>query len=208
MERIFLNEPTLMFGCGAASVGKSTFFRELIKYVDDAFIVEKDVIVEAFLATRSRNDDKGLEAYRLMGEPNSFYSDYYGMNVKFQTGRALLNIAKANLVLGKHPMLDYNWVREIKNGYFDQIVEPYFSEISHRRKMIFCHVDPDVLRPRMIARASPRDVPKLLNDESWNQFVTEQLAIPIELEKYDHIKVDTGRQPIENVQPVLDYLLR
>ena len=211
MEKIILNSPTLILGAGIAASGKTTFLRELVTYVYDAFLLDKDTIKEAFLLRPAAPQVFGTEPmlnYKLSGPAILGGSTYYHKNVKLQSYYALLGVAKDNLLLGKHPVLDAPYVKELRNGYLPEIVNPFFEGINYQTKVIFCYAPEEVIKQRMRKRGLGRDAAKLLSEEAWNHFLKEQPILPSELESIDHIKVDTTLPLEEQITKVILYLNR
>lgn len=209
MEKIKLDVPTLILGAGIAASGKTTFFRELAKYVYDAFLIDKDTVKEAFLLKPAILPGFGTEPmlnYKLSGSAISDSSVYYHKNVKLQSYRLLLELAKDNLAVGKHPILDAPYVKELRNGYLSEIIAPFFEGITPRIKIIFCYAPEEVIKQRMKERGMKRDQAKLVSEESWKTFLVEQPIMPPELESIDHIKVDTTLPLEERLKTALDYL--
>jgi predicted kinase len=207
MEKIELDVPTLILGAGISGSGKTVIMTEVARNVLNSVYISKDTINESFLATVNPSS-KGNHIYNLDGQPILRNSDYYSRNVKFQSYHCMMELAKDNLVLGKHPIVEGNYTKEIQNGYIDEILNPFFISVPHRTKLIFCHADEENIRKRLQDRNSLRDAEKLKSEESWQAFLKSQPILPVELERYDHVKVDTT-EPIEmNIEEILDYLRR
>lgn len=205
MNKIQLPLPTLILGAGIAASGKTTFLRELVKYIDDAFLLDKDTLNRAFLLRPTINDSS-MESYKLSGQALSKNSAYYQENVQLQSYRALLEIAKDNLEAGKHPILDGCYVKELRKGYLQSIVEPFLEKIQHQTKVIFCYAEEEVIKQRMRERNLERDRVKLLSDQSWREFLEEQPILPPELDMINHIKIDTAQPLEERLRIVINYL--
>ena len=156
MDKIKLAVPTLIMSVGVSASGKTTFFKELVKLVYDTFLIDKDTINNAFLLKPVINDGS-IESYRFSEQVIPKDSNYYHKNVKLQSYHALLKIAKDNLEVGKHPILDAPYVKELRRGYLQEVVNPFFKEINYQTKVIFCYADEEVIRQRMKERNSERD---------------------------------------------------
>lgn len=209
MEKIRLDTPTLILGAGIAASGKTTFLRELVQYVYDAFLLDKDTVKEAFLLTPIMPSVSGTEPilnYQLSGSAISDDGVYYRENVKLQSYRVLLELAKDNLIVGKHPILDAPYVKELRGGYLQRIVAPFFEEIDYQTKVIFCYAPEEVIRRRMQERNLARDAAKLVSEESWGRFLEEQPILPLELEPLDHLKLDTTLPLEERLRSAVGYL--
>lgn len=205
MQKVKLDTPTLVLGAGFCCSGKTVVLNEVAKRVDDSFIIDKDIINESFLSIRN-SASTDLDAYVLAGPKKTITDDYYHQYVKFQTYNCLIGLAKNNLELGKHPFLEGSYIKEIRNGYLDRIFFPSFESIQHKTKIVFCHADEETLKKRIKERAASRDLYKLKSDFDWKKFLEEQPILPLELENYEHIKVDTTKPLENNVPMVLDYL--
>jgi hypothetical protein len=46
------------------------------------------------------------------------------------------------------------------------------------------------------------------SDSSWQKFLEDQPIIPPEIEKYDHIKLNTGDESDSVLQKATDYILK
>lgn len=165
--------------CGVPCSGKTTISNEISKYVENSFIIDKDDINQAFCSDHE--------------------SEHYKKHVRHQSYKAALLLAKRNLVLGKTPILDIPYVKEIVSGYFDKELIPLLGE----PKIILCYIEEQKLKQRIIERNAERDMKKLAN---WNEFLEEEPIIPKEIEKYNHIKIDTSKSLEENIKEILDYL--
>lgn len=211
MEKIILDAPTLILGAGIAASGKTNFLRELVQYIYDAFLLDKDTIKEAFLLKPAAPPVSGTESilnYKLSGSAILEGSKYYHENVKLQSYRALLELAKDNLSVGKHPILDAPHVKELRNGYLSEIIAPFFEGANLRIKVVFCYAPEEIIKQRMKERGMKRDNTKLVSEDSWKNFLEEQPILPSELESIDHIKVDTTSPLEEQVTKVIHYLNR
>lgn len=205
MNKVELSSPTLILLAGVVASGKTTFSHQLAGHIGDIVPIDKDVINDAFLSTHSEADS-GILAYRFSGLIIPRNHEYYHTFVKFQSYHALLALAGDLLKVGKHPLLDGNYVKEIRQGYIDEVVKPFFQGIPHRRKIIFCYADEEVIKKRLVERGFARDVDKLEPKDSWRRYLEEQPILPPELERYEHIKVDTTKSTESNIQQVLEYL--
>lgn len=197
--------PTLILLAGVSASGKTTFSNDLAGHIWDIAPIDKDVVNDAFLSTHSQVD-RGIFAYRFSGPTIPRNHEYYHTSVKFQSYHALLALARNLLRVGKHPLLDGNYVKEIRQGYIDEIVTPFFQEIPHRRKIIFCYTDEEIIKKRLVERGYARDIDKLESESSWRRYLEEQPILPPELERYNHIKVDTAKSTEFNIRQVLGYL--
>lgn len=209
MDKVELKIPTLIFGAGIAASGKTTFLGELVKYIYDAFLVDKDALQEAFLSKPFLKPVSGAEPlgnYALREEAIPKDSPHYHENVKLQSYYAMLKIAKDNLSVGKHPVLDAPYVKELRDNYLQKIAAPFFEGIKYQAKVIFCYAPEEVIKRRMQKRNSARDAAKLISEKSWRRFLEEQPVLPPELERINHLKLDTTLPLEERLNLALDYL--
>ncbi len=205
MDKVYLRAPTLILGVGISGSGKTTLLREVVRYVHDAFYIDKDAINDTFLLTIPNADDIPLKGYRLTGPPILRSDPFYQEHVRFQSYHYMLQLAKANLEAGKHPILEGNYIKEIRMGYLDEIVFPFFEGVHHKTKIVVCHADEETIRSRLMQRNLPRDADKLESEEAWRKFLEREPILPPELERYEHLKVDTTRASEENVRRTLEY---
>ena len=159
------------------------------------------------------NNDEGMKKYLLRGPKIPRTDDFYHIHNKFQTYHCMLWLAKFNLEMGKNPIADGNYTKEIAGGYLDDVVFPFLADIDCNKKIVFCYADEDEIRRRTIERGVERDAEKIISDEAWKDFIKKQPILPSQLGKYDHIKVDTTGQleyqivMEQNIRSVLDYLM-
>jgi hypothetical protein len=60
----------------------------------------------------------------------------------------------------------------------------------------------------MKKRGFERDLGYIESDSSWQKFLEDQPIIPPEIEKYDHIKLNTGDESDSVLQKATDYILK
>ena len=201
-----LNHPTLTMVFGLTGVGKSTFAKSLASTIIDAVYIDKDTINESFLwiPKEGRRDD--MLRY-LPQEAISTTSDYYRQSIWIQTYHCMLMLAKQALQLGKHPVIDCSYLKEIRWGYIEQVLKPQLTDIEYNLKIVLIHADPDIIRQRIAKRGNPRDV-YAAQDENWQALLREQPPVPEEIERYSHIKVDNSNGPVTDDQmcEVLNFL--
>lgn len=205
VTQIALNKPTLILGAGIAGSGKTTTLTKLPQYINNSFYISKDTLNDSFLSTH--NDcDVGIKKYIFSGPKIRMDHDFYHENVKFQSYNYMLMLAKDNLELGKHPILEGNYTKELRKGYLEEVLFPFFEKVDHKTKIIFCYTDEENIKKRVYERNALRDKSKD-SEESWRKLFEEQPPLPPELEKYDHIKVDTTTPLKEqDIVRILDYL--
>ena len=196
-QQISLPKPTLILGCGIGSSGKSTVLTEVARRVANTFWIDKDTLNESFLHNRHGSVI-----------PGGIYSDYYHVHVKNQSYSHMLREALINVRLGKHPIVEGNYNRQIQNGYLDREVFPLFEREECVVKIVYCYAPEEIIRQRMIERGSERDLPKYQSAEKWKEVLRKQPILPLELEKYDHVKVDTSQSIDRCAEVTIEYLLR
>ena len=194
MNRFVLDRPTLILGAGIAGTGKSTTLKLLARMLVDAVYIDKDVINDSFLWKPKEGERTDVLRYHLTATGTSVpRSDpYYRNHVVFQSYHCMLMLARQALELGKHPIVDGNFIKEIRWGYIDSVLLPQFTDVDHAFKIVLMHASVEVVRRRIANRGADRDTDKL-SDEKWQNLIAEQPIIPPEIEKYSHFKVDTER---------------
>ena len=190
---------------GVPASGKSTFSRALTEQISDSLIIDKDILNESFLHTRNPQD-KGLSRYILSGPKIRMGDDFYHDHLKFQSYHCVLEIAGDNLKLGKSPIIDAPYVRELSARYFDRIFLPFFRDIPHKFKMLWCYADEETIRKRMTGRALRKDDDKLESDDKWKFFLESEPILPTALNLYEHLKIDTREYQESNLEMALTYI--
>lgn len=201
-----LLRPTLVLGVGIGGTGKSSFFKPLAKTIQDSVYVDKDLLTYSFLWKPHDGERKDMTRY-IPKEHIHPDDEYYWKHVLRQGYHYLLMMARQMLVLGKHPILDGNYIKEIRWGYLETVLFPFLEVIDYELKIVLVHTSPEIIRKRLIARAADHDRIKLSSEEEWQKLLKEQPPVPPEIENYPHIKVDTT-YPVtrEQVLRVLDFL--
>ena len=195
-QRFELPRPTVILACGISGSGKTTFIRALSKVVVDSFWIDKDTINNCFLQDKHGKESLG-----------ALTSDHYHDYVKNQTYDGMLKIASVNLDLGKHPIIEGNYNKQIRGDYIESVVHKAFSDTDCSLKIIYCYASEDTIFNRIKERNATRDAEKLATAEGWAAFMREQPILPEEIDVYDHIKVNTEER-VETILPkVVDYLI-
>ena len=207
MEKIQLDKPTLILWGGVAAVGKTTLLDKIITKINDSFVIDKDSMADSFLVTHDESEKHGVLLYRFSGPKIHRPSEYYDKHVKFQHYHCMLALAKFNIQRGKNPIIDGNFSNLIPMGYLENVVEPFFMGVNHIRKIVYCHAPAEVIRERMQKRAEPRDKQFYESDEAWARYLEDRPILPNELERYNHIKINTSETSESNIKRVLDYLV-
>jgi len=197
MALITLSRPTLILGCGVPGTGKTTLLTEITAKVSDTVWIEKDLINEAFMC-----DKQGVSIF------GGITSDYYHESVKIQSYDYMLRIALANIRLGKNPIVEGNYNKQIRTGYFDDVVFPMFSSKKYAIKIVYCHTNEELVFQRITNRKALRDNDKTTNEEARISFFKDQPILPKELEKYEHVKIDTSGPLDYCVEMAISYLLQ
>ena len=123
ISKTFLDKPTLIIGAGNSANGKTTHLLELAKKLSDSFWIDKDTIEETFL-TMMDHASSDITRYSSNIGDYPRKRDYHLQNVELQSYLLMLKEAKNNLFAGKHPILDGNYVRELRQDYFDKVILP------------------------------------------------------------------------------------
>ncbi len=206
MEKIQLNNPTLILWGGVAASGKSTFLEKIISKVNDTLVIDKDLIADSFLTQHAESEIEGVDLYKLSWQKIPRPGDYYSEHVRFQHYYCMLELAKDNLRFGKNPIVSGNFSNLIPMRYLEEVIDPFFEEVQHKRKIVYCHAPEQIIRKRMEKRAEPRDLQFYETDEAWEAYVKGRPIVPEELEKYDHIKINTSEDDNLNIEKLLNYL--
>ena len=213
-RRVKLPRPTLIIGAGIGGVGKSTFFRPLAKTLTDSVYIDKDTISYSFLWRPRLGERSDMSRYipedRIpvsYSDPNNPNNNYYRDHVCLQTYHSLLMIGRQMLSLGKHPILDGNYIKEIRWGYIENVLRPQLADMDYALKIILVHAPEELVRQRLRDRGAEHDKFKVGSDVEWQKLITEQPPVPPEIEKYPHIKVDSSKPlRVDTFLDVLDFL--
>ena len=170
--------PSIIFGAGAAGVGKTTVIKQVVRDLTDVFLLEKDVSLESYLHTNPfllRKPDGTLDA----DTRYSFSSPEYARHFRDQVYASMFQTGIENTKLGKSTVLDANYVGWLKdpNGRIslarrvaNLYAEQQFS--SFRMPILFFYVtDPEVVRERIIKRMEHNPAAK---DRDWNKVATKE----------------------------------
>lgn len=195
-EKFILSRPTVILGCGISASGKTVFLTQLMQRVYDTFWINKDVINKAFMKDAAGNIIDG----------GKITSPYYHKNVRNQSYDLMLDQAVINLRIGKHPVVEGNYNKQIQNGFMRNVIYKWFDSVNCDIKIVYCHAPEDVIYTRMKERNAPYNHYILQSIEAWNDFIKEQPILPPELEEYDHIKIDTTLPVEENIIEAVAYL--
>lgn len=209
-----LPQPTIAWVGGSAGVGKTTVMRDLISFIDDAVLVEKDIALEHFLHANpfklAKPDGTTDPDTRL-----SFSSPEYARHFRDQVYASMFAQALAFAAQGKSSFLDANYIgwltganggkdgrislsRRVANMYHDlqENPGPLRGAIpgldEFRMPILFFYVtDPHVVRERVTRRmdldpaAKDRDAAKVATDEAWaKQLEREPVTYLPELDQY------------------------
>jgi len=212
-----LPQPTIAWVGGAAAVGKTSVMRDVIKTIDNAVLIEKDIALEHFLHANpfklAKPDGTIDEDTRL-----SFSSPEYARHFRDQVYASMFAQALALASQGKSSFLDANYIgwltganggkdgrislaRRVVNMYDDvqknpgplRDAIPNLDEF--RMTTLFFYVtDPNVVRERMVNRmaldpaAKDRDFSKVATDEAWaKQLEREPVTYLQQLNQYSDL---------------------
>ncbi|MFH1593013.1 MAG: AAA family ATPase [Candidatus Woesearchaeota archaeon] len=212
MQKIKLPRKTLVFVAGGPATGKTTVLEQIVPQIEGVLLVDKDDISDTFLRTPKKEGqgEYNVRWYRLDGEVRLISSEHYRENVGQQTYRAMLEIAKTNLRLGLTPLLQGNYTSQMAEGYFQEVVEPFFEEANlvPRTKILFCFADKETIAERIRRRNAQRDTAKLSSPEALQRYLDSQDFLPNALEKLDHVKLNSSTSSVvENVDRAISYLM-
>jgi predicted kinase len=200
--------PRLILVAGTAAVGKTVFTHKLVQDLSDSILIDKDTINDGFSWKPAGPDGDPITPYRrqecLRGHPS--WNEYYTECVKYQTYDTMIRLAKDNLLLSKHVVVDGNFQNELRIGYIENILVPVLRGVHYSLKILHCRAPEEVVRQRMISRDASRDKSKLASDEAWRKHLKNQPIVPSELSRYEHLAVDTSVQFERQVSDILKYL--
>jgi len=205
VTKAFLDKPTLIVGAGNSATGKTTHLLELARVLSDSFWIDKDTIEDTFLTKMDHTSDDILRYTSNLGVLSRKRSHHLE-HVELQSYLLMLKEAKNNLVLGKHPILDGNYVRELQQDYFDKIIIPLFKDVNCNIKIIYFYAPEHIVKQRIIDRAEARDNDKLASEESWNNFLKKEPLLIHNLEKLPHLLVDSTKPIEENIKKIILFL--
>jgi len=200
-----LKNPTLILGVGNSACGKTTLLLEVAKKLKDSFWIDKDTIEDTFLL-KMDNSGEDIEKYGKTYGQHPRKEDYHLKFVELQAYLLMILEAKNNLKIGKHPILDGNYIREMQKDYLNKVVLPILSGINFKLKILYFHCPEDVMKQRIIDRGNPRDDKKLKNEQIWKEFLEKEPIMIKEIESMEHLKIDSTQPMEENIQKILEYL--
>jgi predicted kinase len=194
---------------GAPATGKSALIEGLRQKIAGICLVSKDDIGEALLSTSKHKGAEDLRCYILDGPHRVMdgpASTFYHENLKAQILQAMLNVARTNLGFGLNPIIESNYVSQVRIGYFQNIVIPFLSNLHTRMKFLFCYAPRDVIAQRLKARNALRDTVKLSTDQEFGKYIENLVLVPEQLAAIEHLKLDGTASVEENVARAITYL--
>ncbi len=202
---IELKNPTLILGVGNSACGKTTNLLEVTKLVKNSFWIDKDTIEDTFLL-KMDNSTENIEKYNKIFGNHPRKEAHHLINVELQAYLLMLLEAKNNLLLGKHPILDGNYLREIRKDYIKKVILPIFSGINFKLKIIYFYCSEETMKKRIIERNNSRDYKKIKDESVWKKFLEDEPIMIKEIEEFDHIKIDSSEKLEDNTNKILEYL--
>ena len=228
--------PRLVTITGISCTGKSTLRNGLLERIVNSFVLDKDSINQGILHV-SKTESKKLPSFEdYVRQDNVFpncareiqtpfgimiqvdpKNDFYGRHGKENTYMVKAKIASDNLKRGKVPIIDCFPIAYIQNMQLKAFMDmPDFSNFP--RYLIHCTFDKEDGYQRHVhmmevdeefARRN-KGTGKFDTREQFHVFVTEkQLPIPKELEKYEHLLLNTTKyNPNQCVNLAMDYISR
>lgn len=143
-------------------------------------------------------------------------SEFYGRHIRDQIYLIQTAIAKDNLELRKIPIIDCIVMRQIIDGTLQRFKDCKEFEGYQKYHFHFI-VDEEIGYQRYLERLGRADsydskrypMNKRLSRDEFHHFVTEeQPMIPRELERYEHLKVDTSHEnPRKCAEKCIDYII-
>lgn len=204
-KKVFLNKPTLIVGAGNSATGKTVHLKELAMVLADSFWIDKDTIEDNFL---TRMDYKSKDIMRYISNLGIFprKRKYHFEHVELQTYLMMLKEARNNLLLGKHPILDGNYVKELQEGYFEKVIMPFFNGVDCKIKVIYFFAPEKVMKQRIVDRAEPRDQDKIKSDYAWKEFLEKEPIIIHNINSLPHIMIDSTNSIKDNIKLIIKFL--
>jgi predicted kinase len=206
-KKVTLKKPTLIIGAGISATGKTMHLLRLAKIINNSFWIDKDTIEDTFL-TRMDNKSKDITRYLSNLGVLPRKRSYHLKNVELQSYLLMLKEAKNNLLLGKHPIIDGNYIKELKAGYYEKVFLPFFDKIDCNIKIIYFHAPENVIKQRIIERREERDKDKLASENAWKSFLENEPIIIKNIEKLNHIKIDSTKKIDDNIRSIIKFLKR
>lgn len=227
----------LVFVVGRPSVGKSYFARELVSHTSNLFYVDKDTINNSLLTSCNEQDgqimdsnplfaaDRSIDEYTRINQKREHDLETLARNlvngvqverdspiyktVRLPSYALMLALARDNIGEGRSVLLDAPHIKEIKMG------DKYFREIASRIigkdfdiKAILCYAPEQIIYDRMINKKEKRD-DYMSQWQSFKKDLEREPIIPPEIEKWNHIKIDTStKNPEENIKKTLEFLAK
>ena len=152
----------LIFFCGHAGTGKTTLakrlFAPLMRASGEPFcLLDKDTLYGAYSAA-------AIGA--LTGDPHDRDSPLFIQHFRDPEYRSLIDTAAENLALGVSVVVVAPLTREVRRGrLFDRAWLGIGEDVAIR--VVWVHVEENVARERIVARADPNDAYKLAH---WDEY--------------------------------------
>lgn len=152
----------LIFFCGHAGTGKTTLAKRLLAPLMRASgepfcLLDKDTLYGAYSAA-------AIGA--LTGDPHDRDSPLFIQHFRDPEYRSLIDTAAENLGLGVSVAIVAPLTREVRNGrLFDRAWLGIGEDVAIR--VVWVHVEENVARERIVARADPNDAYKLAH---WDEY--------------------------------------
>lgn len=230
-----LLEPCIVFASGTACAGKTSTLKALATRVDNAIHLDRDDINKANLHVSLTTTGELLPFKDYFSSDNVFQSctrtvrtlfgeklqidpknEFYARHISDQCYMIIGEIARTNLRSGKVVLVDCLVPRQIQDGSLRDFIN---QDIFDEYQKYFLHfVAPEhVLRQRVLHRAkqdkyaSTRvEVRMAQSPDTFHEYVTEDNPIePTELNKFDHLIVDTTEHTSEQCSEMcIEYILQ
>ena len=168
--------PLLIIGIGLAGTGKSIILKEVASKFVNLFYIDKDDIHNSFIL------DKNLEKR----ENKEFYDKF----IRLQGYKAMFEIAKQHLIIGKNVILDGYLIDKLNTSWFEQLLKN-LEDTPHQKKFIYFYCDKDLIFDRLKKRNYWRDKNKLKDKNSFFKYY-EKDSKHVQDFNFD-LKLDTSK---------------
>ena len=149
--------------------GKTYISRELSKALKHVVYLDKDTLI-----VLSR------QIFAVAGVPEDRSSDFFELNIRDYEYRAVVDLALEALDYDDIVLINAPFTREVRDTAYMNALKAQLALKNARLTVIWVETAVDVVRRRMVSRASSRDAWKLAN---WDEYIAGvNFDIPRELD--------------------------